>query len=86
MLKFLKKLDIFETPVVFYSTSRNKKTNEKKFEQNHGSIPGGLFTLITRGCTLYYLYYLFSNMNKGTFDIITNKFSNVYIDQLYINN
>ena len=46
-LGFLKKLDVNDSKVNLYSTSRNKLTNEKKFEENHGSIFGGIFSIIS---------------------------------------
>ena len=33
-LGFIKQFDIYHSKVPLYSTSRNKKTNEKKFEEN----------------------------------------------------
>jgi len=46
-LGFLKKFDVNDSKVNLYSTSRNKLTNEKKFEENHGSIFGGIFSIIS---------------------------------------
>ena len=85
-LGFLKQFDNNDAKVTLYSTSRNKKTNEKKFEENHGSIFGGILSLFQRACTLSYLVYLFTNMQKGTFDNITSKYKTEDVTELLINN
>ena len=46
-LKWLKQYDIFVSEVPTFVTSRNKKTNQKTFSDNHGSIMGGILSLIT---------------------------------------
>ena len=73
-LKLLKKFDIFESKVNLYSTSRNKHTNCKSYEDDHQSICGGFFSLICFTTTAIYLFYLFKNMISGTFDNINTKF------------
>ena len=65
-LKFLKNLDIFETEVQIFSTSRNKLTNEKTYAVNHGSILGGILTIVCFISTSFYINVLYMNMESGS--------------------
>ena len=44
--KFLKRLVCFATSVETFVTSRHRKTSVKSFESKHGSILGGILTII----------------------------------------
>ena len=65
MSNIIKKIDIFKQPVFTYSTSRNKKTNEKKHNVYHGSIMGGCLTLICGASILYYTVTELKVMGSG---------------------
>ena len=64
----LKKLDIFGQPTQIFSTSRNKQTNARRFESQHGSIMGGILTIIFAISTLWYLISEFDKMITGEYD------------------
>lgn len=65
-LKFLKKFDMFQTEVQIFSTSRNKATNEKTFAESHGSILGGIISIICLVSTSYYIHNLYIDMISGS--------------------
>ena len=71
-LKFLKNLDIFQTEVQIFSTSRNKVTNEKTFAENHGSILGGILSIICFFSTSFYINVLWGDMESGSQDNYNN--------------
>jgi hypothetical protein len=71
-LKFLKKLDIFQTEVQIFSTSRNKVTNEKTYAENHGSVLGGILSIICFLSTSYYIHNLYFDMISGNQDNYNN--------------
>ena len=62
MFKFLKALDIFRQPTYTFSTERNKYTNEKKYTRKHGSIIGGVFSIIFVICIVAYSLSEINNM------------------------
>ena len=53
--KFLKHLDLFSTQVLTYTTSRDKKSNDKNLSESHGSIIGGILSIVCAMCTIGYL-------------------------------
>lgn len=66
--KFLKGIDIFSQPIQTFVTSRDKKTNQKSFSTDHGSILGGLVTIICAITTFTYLALEITKMCKGQND------------------
>ena len=64
--KNLKKLDMFGTPVKTFLTSRNKKLNKKSFMEVHGSIVGGIISILFIAASIFYLFTLFKNMMNGS--------------------
>ena len=72
-LKFLKQLDIFESEVKIFSTSRNKLTNEKTYAKSHGSILGGILSIIFFISTGYYIKHLYVQMESGMKDNYNNQ-------------
>ena len=72
VLKFLKNLDFFKTEVQIFSTSRNKLTNEKTYAENHGSILGGIWSLICFILTSSYINLLYMDMISGSQDNYNN--------------
>ena len=69
--KNLKKFDIFGTQVQTFITSRDKKLNKKTFETSHGSIYGGIISILFIVISGWYLYTLFQNMINGNKDNIS---------------
>ena len=45
-LKLIKKLDLFSLPVYTFFSSRDKKQNKKSYHLYHGSIAGGVLTIL----------------------------------------
>ena len=79
-MKKLKKIDIFAQPMFTFSTNRNKKTNKKSFVMYHGSIFGGILTLVFAAITIGYIYHELLEMIRGNrdntnYEIITNSMS-----------
>ena len=68
--KFLKRLDCFGTSVETFVTSRHRKTSIKSFESTHGSILGGVLTIICGIISSIYLFKLYSEMVGGDQDSI----------------
>ena len=64
--KNLKNVDIFGTPVKTFLTSRDKKLNKKSFMEVHGSIIGGIISILFIAASVFYLFTLFSNMMNGS--------------------
>ena len=67
-LKHLKTIDIFSQPIVSYQTSRDKKNNRKEFSDSHGSVIGGLLTIICFVVTFGYISSEFMAMINGESD------------------
>ena len=68
--KFLKRLDCFGTSVETFVTSRHRETSKKSFESKHGSILGGILTIICGIVSSIYLSRLYSEMVGGDQDSI----------------
>ena len=68
LLKHLKDIDIFSQPVVTYQTSRDKKNNKKAFSDSHGSVHGGILTIICFLVTFGYISSEFLHMIRGDSD------------------
>ena len=51
----IKRIDVFKESAPSYSTHRNKKTNEKKYHEFHGSILGGIVSIFFIALTLSYI-------------------------------
>ena len=75
-IKYLKNIDYFATPVKTFLTSREKKTDSKSFSQTHGSILGGILTIIFAIISIYYSFNLFNSMNSGSQDSIKHEVEN----------
>ena len=67
-IKFLKNVDLFSTPVQTFTTSRDKKSNNKSFSEDHGSILGGILSVVCFVCTISYLASMFFSMINGHLD------------------
>lgn len=67
-LKWLKQYDIFVSEVPTFVTTRNKKTNQKTFSDNHGSIMGGILSLITTIATIVYICTQINMMMSQNYD------------------
>ena len=67
-MKSLKSIDVFAQPIFTFNTNRNKKTNVKEHTIKHGSIVGGILTIICFGCSLSYFLYNIVKMNSGSYD------------------
>ena len=79
MNTLLKSIDLFHQPVHTFITSREKKNKTKKFSDSHGSVFGGILSIICVISTYTYLHFEIGNMYSGTNDfygsrIITNTF------------
>ena len=90
-LKLIKKLDLFAQPLFTFNTNRNKATHKKNFAIEHGSIVGGLLTLLCGLCSISYILYEILSMNNGEYDninqiLITNPLSNDNYSIVSINN
>ena len=67
-MKFLKTIDIFSQPVETFLTSRNRKEKSKEYKDTHGSIFGGILTIVCLITTFSYLAFSFVEMMNGEND------------------
>ena len=89
--KFLKQIDAFPQPIQTFVTSRNKKTNQKTFAADHGSILGGSLSLICYMVTFIYISNELIKMIQGQMDtysqmIYQNDGNNPEFNQDFIGN
>ena len=71
-LKQLKHLDLFSTSTEIFLTSRDhKKQYKKKFQASHGSIIGGIISIVFLVVTVWYIIELYANMMSGQNDNIS---------------
>ena len=74
--KNLKKIDMFGTPIQTFLTSRDKNLDKKSFSETHGSICGGIISIVFAAVSLFYLFTLYANMINGSQDNVTKVESN----------
>ena len=75
--KFLKKHDHFSAPIKTFVTHRDKDTNMKNFSEDHGSILGGILTVL---CGLYTVVYVVNEVIK-----MNNEYYDTYSKNLHTN-
>ena len=67
-MKSIKNIDVFAQPIFTFNTNRNKKTNKKEHTIKHGSIVGGILTIICFVCSISYFLFNIVKMNSGSYD------------------
>lgn len=77
--QLLKKIDFFKEYVEPFITAYDKKTCGVKYEVKHGSVVGGVISVLFFGATAGYLMYLFTVMYSYNKDVtktavLTNNF------------
>ena len=68
MFHILKQFDIFSQPVELFMTSHDKTSKEKKFSDSHGSVFGGVLTIICYATSFAYLQIEYHKMMSGEND------------------
>ena len=76
-LKPLKQIDLFATQVQTFLTSRDKTLDKKSFSETHGSIFGGIISILFVSVSTWYSVTLYQNMVNQSQDNITAISSNV---------
>ena len=84
MLKYLKKHRHLQLePVEMFMTSRNRNNNSKDFKDSHGSLFGGILSILFLIATMTYLVSETNQMMLGSYDNFNiqsrpNSFQNGY--------